>query len=98
MAFKTIEGETAKETFERFLAGQKEASYTLGDYTSTVQGDMELYTELKIAVDKEAKKKSDFMALREAAFQELAEQHDTERQALATTWQSYEDNDYTVPQ
>lgn len=96
MVFKIIEGETAKETFDRFLTGQKEASYTLGDYSGTAEGDMQLYTELKIAVEKEAKKVADFNLAKEAAFQELAVKHDAERQELGTLWQSYEDNDYNV--
>lgn len=89
---------TAKENFQAFLDGQKESDYTLGDYAGTEEGDMKLYTELKLAVEKETKKIADFNTAKQAAFNELAQQHDQERQALATEWQGYEDNDYTIPQ
>lgn len=89
---------TAQENFDIFLEGQSEADYTLGDYSGTAQGDQDLYTDIKVKVAKEAKKISDFNLAKEAAFNTLAQQYDADKISLGQTWQTYEDNDYTIPQ
>ena len=76
---------TAKENFEIFKTGQAESDYVLGDYTGTVQGDQDLYTELKIKVSKEEKEIEDFYAARETA-----------RSDFNALWQAKEDNGYDV--
>lgn len=96
MAFTIDETKTVQENFNVFLEGQKESSYTLGDYTGTAQGDMELYTELKVKVEQEKVKQTNFYSARDAAFQAFEVQKDQERQALAQLWQDAEDNDYTA--
>lgn len=94
--FTYDETKTARENFDIFLNGQKEADYTVGAYTGTEEGDMKLYTDLKVKVAQEQKKKEDFYAARQEAFDALAVQHDAERQTLADEWQAAEDNDYTA--
>ena len=87
-----------KENFDAFLEAQKYSTYSLGDFSGSTQGDQDMYTDLKIKTAQEAKKKEDFYKARDQAFADFEAQKSTEKQALADEWQTYEDNDYTIPQ
>ena len=87
---------TAKEEFQAFLDAQAIEGYVLGDITGTKDGDMEKYTELKIAVAQEEKKIEKFQADKQVAFDELALQHNDERIVLGQLWQAKEDAGYDV--
>lgn len=89
---------SAKENFDLFLKGQSETDYTLGDYTGTEEGDMKLYTELKIKSEQEKNKVSSFIEARELARAEVVAQQTALMSEFNTLWQSYEDNDFTIPQ
>jgi len=88
---------TALEDFNTFLTAQQEADYVLGDIEGTPEEDMVKYTELKVATAQETKKVSAFNDNKALAFTALETTQDIEKQALGTLWQSYEDNDYTIP-
>lgn len=91
------ETKTAQENFTAFLEAQKAETYTLGDFMGTPADDMLMYTELKIAAEQEKKKIEAFQLEKEAAFTALRQAHSDELIALGKEWQTYEDNDYTIP-
>lgn len=87
---------TAKQDFEDFLKQQEVIGYSLGDITGTPEGDMQRYTELKIALKQESAKIKAFNEARDAAFKELNKKHDAEKIALGKVWQEKEDNGYQI--
>jgi len=87
---------TAQENFDAFLAQQAVEGYTLGDITGTADGDMLQYTNLKIAVAQEQSKINAFYVAKTAAINALKAEQDSAMQSLLLTWQTYEDNDYTI--
>ena len=89
---------SAKQEFNDFLEQQKAESYTLGDITGTADGDMLKYTELKIAANQEKTKIQKLNEAKNKAFKELRAKHDQEKIALGQEWQTYEDNDYQIPE
>lgn len=88
--------DTWNNNFAAFLAEQKKADYTLGDLTSTADGDMEMYTDLKIKSAQETEKIADFNTAKDQAFADLRATHDQELIDLGVLWQAKEDNDYDV--
>jgi len=82
--------------FAAFQEAQKVDSYTLGDFTETADGDMEMYTDLKVKSAQEAKTIADFYTARDTAFNDLATTQASERQALQDLWQAKEENGYDV--
>lgn len=89
---------TAQEEFQAFLDAQKVEGYKLGDIEGSPEADMLKYTELKIAAEQEKVRIAKFQEAKQASFDELAQKHDAERIVLGQEWQTYEDNNYEIPQ
>ena len=87
---------TWSENYEAFLALQKEDTYTIGDFTSTIQGDMEMYTDLKVRSAQEVETIADFYVARDEARAILSAQQATDVEAFNILWQAKEDNGYDV--
>ena len=87
---------SAQENFNLFLEGQAEIDYTLGDYTSSADEDMKLYTELKIKAEQEKNKVTAFINARELAREEVVAQQTALMSEFNTLWQAKEDAGYDV--
>jgi len=97
MTFTIDETKSMQENFNLFLEMQRDPSYTLGDFTGTAQGDMELYTELKIKVEQE---RENLKAWEEAWNNkeiELRQAHDVEIQQFLKDKEAARDS-LTLPQ
>lgn len=97
MVFTIDETKSMAENFNLFLEGQKDPAYTLGDYTGTIQGDMELYTELKVKVEQEKTEIANWESAWSVKEQELRQAHDVEIQQFFISKQEAEAN-LTLPQ
>ena len=90
------EEDSWNEKFNAFQEAQKDEGYSLGDFTLTIAGDMEMYTDLKVKAAQESKQIVDFYTARDAAFSSLESEYNAERIELQNLWQLKEDNDYDV--
>jgi len=64
--------------------------------------DSRTYTRIKLAIQKESKKLSDFNTAKEQAYTDLETEYNNAKSdakiALGKIWQEAEDNNYTIPE
>jgi len=70
------ETKTDTENYTAFLEAQK-IDYTLGDFTGSASGDMEMYTDLKIKSTQEKEKINTFDETYSTERQKIVARHDT---------------------
>jgi len=92
------ETKTWTVNFNAFLEAQKVDSYTLGDFTETEQGDMEMYTDLKIKSSQETKKRTDFYSAKDQKIADYNVYLDGLKQSFLADCQTAEDADYDIAQ
>lgn len=92
------ETKTAQENFNAFLKQQKTTDYSLGDFTGSVSGDMEMYTDLKIRASQEKEKVQSFQEAKETEQEKLRTRQNQKIIDFGKECQKAEDAGYDISQ
>lgn len=87
-----------QEELEAFMAEERVPGFYAGLTEEEKIARNLQYTQLKIEADIEKAKITAFNEAKQEAFDTFEQQKNVEKQALGATWQTAEDNNYTIPQ